>query len=599
MLLRYDDIKMKQPLIFIGLTVCLLTFFVGCTDKDLPVSHPDSEGTTGLANITFQLNVALGGENGMTRAMSDSTIGHSIETTISTLHLFVVPLTGGSENWEAMEYGIARLGNTYQNPVCVTMKGVSFRQMRVYVGANMSEEQVMAFRQSKDEYEIPKDGALQYYYGAINQFAPFPVEGMERDPKNIVMFARDVFSVDLDNMTQKNSDDRINLGTVYLKRIVAKILVTCEVNETDVNYVKITGDLEHENEPKGWTRQEEVYYFVNNMPRRTKYLQVYQDKNSDGIKETLVPNYNLKETLDNLATKFSPLKFDVTEIKKKYIHYDQLELYNHNQSFQKSVIWNQNEYDKLINNKESTYNKENTGMYTLENVFGIKDGDFTDVQLAQLKNYEALPILTHVSIAAKFTPRFIFVTNEEWNGEGEDDKSAMKKQTLADGSVLEAKVKKIKEYDGNYLYLICEDEEAAKKILTYSLEKHEHLTKEDYDPDKKYMYPAETYFAYWGTDEAYFCSYGAASKGNKEGHNWPEMIPYTGGWNYYYTYINNEREGPVTSIGQSCIERNCYYILRVNSIGSLGSSISDPRYIKVHTLKSGWQYGGEGETTLH
>lgn len=46
-------------------------------------------------------------------------------------------------------------------------------------------------------------------------------------------------------------------------------------------------------------------------------------------------------------------------------------------------------------------------MYTLENVFGIKDGDFTDVQLAQLKNYEALPILTHVSIAAKFTPRFI------------------------------------------------------------------------------------------------------------------------------------------------------------------------------------------------
>ena len=154
----------------------------------------------------------------------------------------------------------------------------------------MSEEQVMAFRQSKDEYEIPKDGALQYYYGAINQFAPFPVEGMERDPKNIVMFARDVFSVDLDNMTQKNSDDRINLGTVYLKRIVAKILVTCEVNETDVNYVKITGDLEHENEPKGWTRQEEVYYFVNNMPRRTKYLQVYQDKNSDGIKETLVPN---------------------------------------------------------------------------------------------------------------------------------------------------------------------------------------------------------------------------------------------------------------------------------------------------------------------
>ena len=81
------------------------------------------------------------------------------------------------------------------------------------------------------------------------------------------------------------------------------------MNETDVNYVKITGDLEHENEPKGWTRQEEVYYFVNNMPRRTKYLQVYQDKNSDGIKETLVPNYNLKETLDNLATKFSRLNF--------------------------------------------------------------------------------------------------------------------------------------------------------------------------------------------------------------------------------------------------------------------------------------------------
>lgn len=642
---------MKRRLVFIGLGFCLLTLFSRCADQDMLL--PDNGKTAGLTNAVFQLSIDFDRANGMTRTddgtqTNDSTPGHSIERAIHSVHLFVVPVrtSGGNEEerWDEMKYGVARLSGTFNNPIQVPVAEIPSTKMHIYVGANLSEAQVNAFRNNTNLVPAEREYATQekLYKNAINEFAPFDTDGVtrNRNPKNIAMFANEVLTVDVDadaesgdtsgddGADEKNS---INIGTVYLKRMVAKVLVTCATqkgseqgNESEgfapgglptVEYVKLTDEFTTNEgaKPKGWIRQEQVYYFVNNMPRGTRFLQTYRVDEQDNTKKTLVPNYNLKTSMEKLGTKFSPLDFIKDNVNRIFIHYDQLELYKNNSSFKVSSVWDQKTYDDLIKvggpTTDNAYNQDGIGMYTLENVFDTEG--ITQSEMNQLMEYAAVPMVTQVSIAACFTPRFIYVTKEEWE--------KIKDEKFKEESSEE--VKKVSDYvtlsevadaqGGDFWYVECENEKVAQTILTASLKIHGRLTDNDgndeYDTNtsgEKDRYPINTYFVYSGTNEASFNTYGTASKGYiKDGKDnvaiWPEMVPFTRGWGYYYTYINNVGNGPVDNLSQSCIERNCYYILTVNSIGHMGASVTDPKYIKVYTRKADWKEGGTGETTLH
>lgn len=616
---------MKIGIVHIAI-ICLLSWCTGCSDKDAALPH-DGE----RPDIVFRLRVAPDGGGSM--AADDGTSpGHTIESTIDWLHLFIVPvepMAGGTndENWNKVVYqrvwaSEATAPNTFRVPIGKMPSG----NVNIYVGANMNNEQVVALCGTPDHsFYVKPEGNLVRYYAAINLFAPFITNTeYDRNPKNIVMFSKEVLPVEDLPGKLKQADGQwvADIGTVALKRVVAKVLTTCvtvqgkaEGNsqqgiapgaEPGIGYVPLANELlgNKDNEPKGWIRQQDVYYFINNMPRGLVFVQHYLDKDGDGINESLSPTYNLRDRLDALVNNLTALEFDHDEVAKYYIHYDQLELFQNNKSFQQSSVWNQGEYDELMNNPtQSEYNKEKVGMYTLENVFGVKDGDFTDNELAQLRNYEALPLITHVSIAAKFTPRSIFVTKEEWEN-GKNSYGPMKDQPMigeTDKTIKDFVTKTSGEQ--TYYHLVCHNEAVARQILTSSLEMHKKLLpeNEEYDPNNNPgMYPPETYFAYFGTNENFFCSYGAASLGTTDDKTGvlEEMVPYTRGWSYYYTYINNEEEGPVTSIKQSCVERNTYYILTVKSIGTLGTSVSDPKYMKVHTSKSHWRDGGSGDITL-
>lgn len=650
---------MKSTLVFIGLVLCLLTPFAGCADKDMPLSEGNKAG---LTNAIFQLNIALDGEGGMSRSgkahPNGSTPGHSIETAIHTVHLFVVPVTsvsGGeeAEQWDQMKYGVTSISSgTFTNPIQVPVEEIPSTKMHVYVGANLSQAQVNAFKEPYDTPATEREYTTEesYYKDAINEFAPFHiderggVEAKSRNPENIAMFARDMLTVDVNTDNDTSGDDTaeekksIDIGTVYLKRMVAKVLVTCATQEgssngdekngfapgglSDVYYVKLTGEFTtNENaKPKGWIRQSDVYYFINNMPRRTRFLQTYTDTDNDGRKETLKPNYNLKEAMTDLDTQFSPLDFNKQKVNDIFIHYDQLELYNHNSSFKESSVWNEDTYKDLVKNggpsANNAYNKNGIGMYTLENVFDT-DG-ITENEMSQLMEYAAVPVVTQVSIAACFTPRFIYVTKEEWeDGMNKEEPNPIKAMKLPEHEetleeLLKDKVHEVVPANDDYRLLECPNEEVAQFILTASLRIHGRLTgndgKDEYVPGTHgddARYPINTYFVYSGANEAAFNTYGTASKGNKNGGDtdyaaiWPEMVPFTRGWGYYYTYINNVADGPIDDLSQSCIERNCYYILTVNSIGHMGASVTDPKYIKVYTRKAVWQDGGSGEITLH
>lgn len=626
---------MKKKWLFITLLSCLTAFVTGCQD-DMEIDRLEQE-TARPMNAVFELSLAIEGQtdNPTEQTKPDSTKGNNIEKRISSVQLFIVPLDDeDKEQWNNIRFGETAVPEEYDTskPIKVQVAGVT-PNTHVYVGANMNPEQTDAFIREKKEdgyYEMKRND-FPTYYSAINQLAPFHhdswMPNFNRDPQNIVMFSTAALKVDKNNITEiidkvtGEKKTEIKLGTATLKRVVAKVLLTCESVDGStassassevalgavegVQYVKMKNQLVAGNlGPTGWIRQENVYYFINNMPRRVRFFQEYEAKDPNGV-EKPVPTYNLKKIIkDVLNVQFSPIRFDREKIKDVFIHYDINELYKRYQSFRPSEVWDQTAYTNLIQNKESRYNAEKVGMYTAENMFEVKDIDFEEEELKQMKEYSDLPFLTKVAIAAKFTPRFILVTEDEWEKGSGKFGSIKECEVEVDGKKLKLKdcaTVISKNTNPAFVRLQCENEKVAHTILTKSLEMHGHLLEDgkDYDAENdKYMYPAETFFVYFSGDEMIYTTYGVASLNNSQDQNWPEMIPYTRGWSYYYTHINNERSAPVEHVSEICIERNNYYILKLTSIGTLGTSVGDKKYIEVHTLKSDWMDGGSGNVIL-
>lgn len=613
---------MRHLILYSAWFLTLTILLTGCAEET-PFTAPDNGGTNGMRTAIFRLNIAVEGDGGMTRAndWTDKTPGDDVECKISTLHLFVVPVTATpdgeeTEHWEQMIYAQARPAPT--NPAEVETSLPQTNLLNLYVAANLNYSQVQHFRNGNEANSYYK---LQYdtYETAIEELAPFTRGTSQRT--NIAMFANEPIRVDISNIPDTDPTDgekHIDAGEVTLKRMVAKVLLTCESynnntitppliapgSEANVNYVPAKGVFISEetfgnnnnNERigyKGWFRQENIRFYINNMPRQAKFRQIYTDTDNDGTDE-LMPNYNLRERI-NESVSFSPLTYNEQEINEWYYHYSNETLYWKGADlYQQSLVWNQNEYDILVENDDdyvnSAYHGAAVGLYTLENVYGVNDGDFTDAERAQMKSYSGLPFLTQVSIAAKFTPRVIFVTEEEWE-------EMIKKQADLENQTTEVKTYEIQ--NTTIHLLICKTEKVAQTILNQSLELANKLQKPGFSEDGKY--PSDTFFSYTspGVDGISFTTYGVAKVGNTGGEVWSNMATYRGGWIFYYTYLNNETDAPVERIEQAVIERNRYYILKLTGIGTIGESTGESNYIQVHTLKSPWRDGGEGELTLH
>ncbi|EJX08895.1 exported protein [gut metagenome] len=345
---------------FIQAIFCLLLLFTGCKEDDMGLNRPKTEADSPMDAI-FELNLAIQGQNNT--YPDHNTIGNDMEQSIHSMQLFVVPLNDNNEEmWNNLQFGEATNLKDFQNPITVQVSDFAFNSIHVYVGANMNKQQVNAFIKSKTGYYEMTKTSFPTYYSAINQLAPFSApwqQELYRKPENIVMFATNVLTANSNDVTEVKDEETgeikkiINLGTATLKRVVAKVLLTCETvngsldvsNEIapgavpGVGYVKTVKDLKDPDNlgPTGWIRQQDVYYFINNMPRRVKFLQEYEELEGE---KKLKPNYNLKDVIvQQLGVKFSPITFNRETIKNVFIHYDIDELYKRNQSFRQSQIW--------------------------------------------------------------------------------------------------------------------------------------------------------------------------------------------------------------------------------------------------------------------
>lgn len=620
---------MRMRRVFIGgILLGLLACLPGCKDEDMAVFPEDGQDKP--THALFQLDIAFDAGSRGRALPDDHTPGHAWERKLSKLFLFAVPVERQSdkveEDWTRVSWAGVAVPDNPTFPLTVPLELRGSGEMNFYVGANLSTEQAQAFIRSR-EYAVKG----QKYYEAINEFAPFSSDPTVRRPTvrrptdDIALFCCETKSLNI-QPSEKASEEETptyHLGTMNLKSLVAKVLVACHTiyypsieGEAGVAYVPLARSLAPGEDPQGWIRQSDVYYFVNNMSRRTRFMHHY----STGENKIVLPNYNLKEVMSGLVTTFVPLGFNMTKVDQHFIHYDMLELYRRNKSFQPTSVWDQGAYDDLVSSEVSAdnpYNQTGIGMYTLENLFDLKtegtsEEAFTEEELAQLWAFNALPVITHVSIAAKFTPRYLYAMGEEWD--------KMKNKVVDDKPLADQVDDLSKDYlpaGSKYRYLRCKNEAVSHAILTASLQLRNVWNDADYSPDNKDQYPSDTFFAYHvGQDsnpngngessdeegEIAFCTYGVATSFGDLNEVDASMVPYTRGWGYYYTYINNNENAPITSAEQlknASVERNNYYLLHVKSIGSMGSTIADPNYMKVYTLKATWQDGGTGNIKLN
>ncbi len=218
-------------------------------------------------------------------------------------------------------------------------------------------------------------------------------------------------------------------------------------------------------------------------------------------------------------------------------------------------------------------------------------------------------MITHVSVAAKYTPGRLWIEKEVAHvlrridaGEVADERGLK--------TALEKWSEQAEAAGDPVMEVECPDEYVSQTLLTESLKKENYYSEGTYDPDGG-GFPRHTYFYYDNrkddTREDRYYTYGAVIRmlGDSFDAEEPEKLgnylPYTQGWGYYYTYIDGAGGDPPAArppLPRGVVRRNTYYILIVNSFSHPGSSIHDGGYIDVHTLVEEWKEGGSGEIEL-
>ena len=350
-----------------------------------------------------------------------------------------------------------------------------------------------------------------------------------------------------------------------LKRLVAKVLVTCEEasnvqgGDDNVKYAPVKENL-------GWIRLDSLRYALNGLNRKTYILQQIEQDVTDTDANVTDPN----QKLTDFPTEESTID----------------DFY----SFPLGRTGKEGEYEKVLPFKSQKDYYE--GIYCPENTF-YPEETFEEGQWM---------MITHVVISAVFTPKVLQVEYglfdyiAESTGVSDEQKkivAALKESVNEATEVVE---------------VTCQTEETAQLLLTESLRRASRLLGEGEYADAERFFKEASYF-YYKTEKEFY-TYGATMSALKIGEGnglelddleeFRNYVPYNGGQGYYYTYINNrqEKDGEFLFYKHGQVERNRYYILTINSFSNPGASFTNPDYIEVHTRTLNWEAGGEGTTGM-
>lgn len=595
---------MMKKVIYAFLSCFVLLLTGGCREQDCVEEIDTSHARNSLyLNLSLRVN---DGSGAVSRATGDEIPGTSDENAIHSLYIYLFnSSTNDLVYW-------ADITNLYQSDdtktYVIKLQDISLPEgVSIYLAANLTRQQAESITSPKATY---KTNATSYTR-AINEFAPyefmpqFGVTGISKRDIGIAMTGQAVSAEDqksFGNIYQYNSLDNPLSLTVYLKRVVAKALLTVDAATTDnmdgyvpdVAYAVIESGNDH----KGWVRISDIYYFPNGTNKSLYWFEQAdnQDPNSD-----LTPYISSKGTDAELA-------LNTESYQKDFVYY--------NQSDQYKLYYAYYQAEKFDQTKDQ--NKQYTaGMYFLENTFAIPEE--TSGYKTQLETYKlALPMVTSISIALRYTPKEIYVEKglydilDSGTGMSANEKKqwADMKDAYVDWKSFEEETISTDEVKN----IIFETEADAQFVLTMSLKLNKayissteygnQVTNGTYSGSK---FPDNTFFAFTpetDTDDKFlyhYYTYGA----RQNIVNPIYYVPYVGGWAYYYTYLDGDStdfgEGTNSSKAEysdSQVKRNTYYILKLNKITRLGGSKTDPNNIQVNTTVIPWMKGGRLDVDL-
>lgn len=596
---------MTRKVIYAFLSCFALLLTGGCREQDCV-----EEIDTSHANNSLYLNLSLrvnDGSGAVSRAAGDKIPGSADENEIHSLYLYLFNSANGDLVYWA---DITKLNQPdHENVYVIKLQDMDLSEkVSIYLAANLTPEQAAGITKPTATYTTKSTS----YTKAINEFAPYAytlIEMTEITPRDIgiAMTGRAVLKTD---ETQKDFDiyqytspDTPLPLKVDLERVVAKALLTVAVATTDniaegADKNEDYALIDSGNKNKGWVRISDIYYFPNGT-NKSLYWFKQTDNNED-------PNSDLTYYITSTEAD-TELALNTAKYQNDFVYYNQTDQYKLYYAYYQAKKFDESQ------NEANTYTD---GMYFLENTFSTSD--LTDGHRNQLQTYKlALPMVTSISIALRYTPKEIYVEKGLYDklesGTGMSASERQEWENMKD------------KYAGNKPWddtswtadvgaVIFQDEADAQFVLTMSLKLNKaYISSTDYGNqvvDGTYSgtkFPDNTFFAFTpetDTDDKFlyhYYTYGARQKIVNPIY----YVPYVGGWAYYYTYLDGDStdfgEGTNSSKAEysdSQVKRNTYYILKLNKITRLGGSKTDPNNIQVNTTVIPWMKGGRLDVDL-
>lgn len=553
---------------------------IGCAADNFSAEVEEEEVVPG--DLVVSINVNLDGSgSSMSRAEDDEVRipGTADENRLSHGHLFLQSLNdkGNPVEGQPMYYVKVSLNvgeNTFK------LKNIDFGRKRVYIAANLSDEQASYFATNANaEYEIPL-AMKGNGYGMTQEYAR---------KTDIAMFCTEGQILDfIDNKLYVFEEP------FTLKRLVAKVHVTATTSNTNgIEYCTLAGPMAG----IGWIRLENVKYLINGLNTKSYLMQKYNNNTPED------PNFSIENNIHVSDDNIDPIDYQdfyfnsINSVSEYESNFAQAEKYDASRI--------------PMSNNSSVENVYTEGLYCPENTFALPTDEQTLKAFYDYKS-DAWPMVTHVIVSAKFTPKKIVVERSlaDWvqNPGNISISEAIRKE-------IKNKIKAADNLNDNFKSLCtidcssddCSSEEVAKAVLLSSLKMAGYL-KED---DNSQGLPDETYFWNDSKDLPMVFTYGAAkifSSVSTNTEQFDQFATVPDGVGYYFIYLDNTnsttgdgtasydftRKDPANSI----VERNAYYLVNIKSISGPGDATMKGDNILVNTVKTGWKVGGNAVVDL-
>ncbi len=624
--------------IWIFSALAVAGFLAGCSDdRDFP-DGPQQSVDGGEVYIRFQMNFANNGipdgiGMGSRAGEEPETPGTTREDAVSSIDLFVCDAANGNLLYTTALLSVRAGQLLGGEPVGLNLTVPDGSEVRIYAVANMPEKLRGKFIVGRpiSDVSMTSDGAS--YWDVIDEFVP-GCAGKQETLQNstdgvIPMTAQFEYADGSGSVITIRRSEMTKESPMKLKaslcRMVAKIHVVVTRDDVLPAYARariLTGDTETD---MGWINLSDVRYIPNGSNKST---YVFPHTYGDG---TAYPKYgDLNMDLSKYAKqRGTDLYFDEDKWTKDFSFYNGKALYNE-MNADASHFADAESYDeaRLANTQDDNDNADRytKGMYCLENYFDIP-------AVAGYGNLvDAIPMVTHVSIAAKLVPKWIVVCEDfqdkmdafvnEYNDVPTKfrNKYHLDETDFTDADVAAWNVMKetYKDYLTGTAYAFrgfriieTKSEEDALDFLNWSLKYNMMWSKDPADFEKG-KFPDGTFYSYdrryddhevpdkpW--QQHFYLTVGAVLSASATDENIAVYsVQHVGGWGYYYTYLNQTGETftDVPSFKASQVTRNTYYIVTVGNFGSPGGSVTDPELIKTTSASVGWDYCGRGDIYL-